>query len=237
MPKIGAKYNRLTVIRQLSKSKFMLSCDCGAMLELFSSQFLKGANKSCGCLNKEKRKGRFTTHGESKTRLYITWKNMKARCYSKAATHYETYGGRGITVCAEWRDNYLSFKNWAYANGYEDSLTIDRKDNDGGYSPDNCRWITSSENVKLMNIHHIKHETGSHSIKAREKVKKSNRENHGVRISLQKDSVLVSFDSIGEAADYLSSNLGRERQNVYSHLKQLNKGKVLQVGGWKIANT
>jgi len=75
---------------------------------------------------------------------------MKQRCYNPNNRSYKTYGGRGIKVCDEWRDNFMAFHDWAIANGYEEGLTIDRIDNDGDYEPNNCRWITLQENVSKM---------------------------------------------------------------------------------------
>lgn len=79
-------------------------------------------------------------------RLYVIWHGMKARCYNKNNESYHRYGGRGIKICNEWLKSYLSFKIWSLNNGYSDNLTIDRKDNDGNYSPQNCRWVTNKFN-------------------------------------------------------------------------------------------
>ena len=88
------------------------------------------------------------THGLSKTKLYRIWSNMKSRCYCKTATRYERYGGRGITVCEEWKNNFLTFYEWAIVSGYKDGLSIERIDIDLGYTPQNCKWILRSEQSK-----------------------------------------------------------------------------------------
>jgi hypothetical protein len=101
-----------------------------------------GHTKSCGCIQKERVRDAVLKHGLYKTRLYRIYNNMKARCYRKSHPNYYRYGGRGITMCDEWKNDFMSFYNWSMANGYADDLTVDREDNDGGYGPDNCRWVS-----------------------------------------------------------------------------------------------
>lgn len=87
-------------------------------------------------------------HGLSKTRLHKEWRGILHRCKNQSASHYEYYGGKGITVCEQWVNNFVNFYNWAINNGYDDSLTLDRIDNNKGYSPYNCRWVTHKINCR-----------------------------------------------------------------------------------------
>lgn len=86
-----------------------------------------------------------TTHGKRNTRLYDIWHGMKNRCYNENNDRYRDYGGKGTTICNEWKNDFQSFYDWSMANGYKDNLTIDRMDTDGNYEPSNCRWITNKE--------------------------------------------------------------------------------------------
>lgn len=115
---------------------------------------------------KETMKRVHTTHGGSKTRLYRIWQYMRKRCYNKNAINYERYGGRGITVCPEWQNDFAAFQAWALTNGYREDLTLDRKDNDGPYSPENCKWSTVKEQGNnRRSTHLITYKGETHSIK------------------------------------------------------------------------
>ena len=89
-----------------------------------------------------------TRHGGTGTRLHSIWLKMRERCGLTNHRHkaHDRYAGRGIAVCQEWAASFEVFRDWALTNGYADTLTIDRRDNDKGYSPDNCRWVTRAEN-------------------------------------------------------------------------------------------
>lgn len=91
----------------------------------------------------------------SKTRLYIIWSHMKQRCYNPNSNKYNLYGKRGITVCDEWKASFDCFKNWAIMNGYNEKLTLDRKNYNGNYESSNCRWITMKEQANNMRSNHL----------------------------------------------------------------------------------
>lgn len=153
-------------------------CDCGEWCIIQKGNLLHNNTKSCGCLNRlrrsengrnnkgrsksletrqklsESHKGKFTgpdnpayKHGDSGTRLYTAWCNMLQRCNKSYHPSYHRYGGRGIKVCDEWND-YFTFKQWALDNGCESNLWLDRINNNLGYFPKNCRWVTPSESNK-----------------------------------------------------------------------------------------
>ena len=95
-------------------------------------------------------------HCKAHTKLYKRWTSMKNRCYNKKDPRYNDWGGRGIVVCNEWKDDFEAFYNWSINNGYQDDLSIDRIDNNKGYSPDNCQWVDRKiQNRNTRRNHYI----------------------------------------------------------------------------------
>lgn len=147
------RFGRLTAIEPcgLGSCKSVVwrcICDCGAETFVPSIRLSSGKTKSCGCLSREKTidrnksKATIFTRGN---RLYRIYWGMKTRCYNTADHSYKYYGSRGITMCDEWKNSFVAFRNWALSHGYKPHLTIDRINNDGNYEPDNCRWATGKE--------------------------------------------------------------------------------------------
>jgi hypothetical protein len=144
----GQKFGRLTVLktfRENGRTKCECICDCGNKKIIMGSELRRGRTKSCGCLQKERVIKNQTTHGLTHSRIYMTWNDMKRRCYNTKCKNYRYYGQKGIKVCEEWKNNFINFYNWAMVNGYDDTLTIDRIDVYGNYEPSNCRWLTIQE--------------------------------------------------------------------------------------------
>ncbi len=152
--RVGFKYGgqKRKVRRYLS----LYGCECGKTKILWEANVRYGQTKSCGCLkekmqstpelNPNYRHGYASGGGK---RLYSVYNNMLGRCNNPGHQDYQWYGGKGVEV--EWLD-FIAFKDWAEGNGYRDDLTIDRIDPDGNYCPENCQWVTPSENFSRAQI-------------------------------------------------------------------------------------
>lgn len=140
----GKKFGKLTVIEAAGKTDagailYKCKCDCGGEKVVRNDHLKSGAIQSCGCIVKKQK-------GLHNTKLYSVWSGMKKRCHNPKNFNFKNYGGRGVSVCDEWRNDFLSFYKWAIENGYKEGLAIDRIDNDRNYEPSNCRWVTPKVN-------------------------------------------------------------------------------------------
>lgn len=161
---IGKKFGRLTVLAlcpELKKAPYwkeycVVRCDCGRLKIVFLDSILSNKTTSCGCYAKERASLVNTKHGYTITRprLYRIWENMRSRCNYTRNSSYKNYGGRGIKVYEQW-SNYELFRSWALANGYKDTLTLDRIDVNGDYCPKNCRWITIRQQQRNKSTNHL----------------------------------------------------------------------------------
>lgn len=172
----GQRFGRIVVLEDThTRDKYRneiwkCKCDCGKIV-FKSSELLRNKNSnSCGCLASEltriRNRKRLTTHGYgNEDRLHRIWIGIKTRCYNQKDKGYKNYGGRGIKVCNEWKNDFMNFRIWAIANGYRDDLTIDRINNNGNYEPNNCRWATKEEQANnKRNVHLIEYNGKKYSI-------------------------------------------------------------------------
>ena len=146
------KFGRLTAIKFVYRRGkdyyWLFKCDCGKE-KIIRRNFVTGGKiVSCGCYHKEKISLIKRTHHLRKSPLYKVWDKMKQRCFNKNCCSYKNYGGRGITICNEWKNDFKAFYDRANKNGYKKGLSIDRINNNGNYEPSNCHWATPSEQVR-----------------------------------------------------------------------------------------
>jgi len=157
----GDRFGRWEIVKEVApicnkKRRFLVKCTCGSNIERETelSHLTTGKSVSCGCYLIERTKETNTKHGLSKSRLYKCWRSMKERCLCENNKAYKYYGALGIGITEDWlgKNGFINFYIWAMESGYNDTLTIDRINNNGNYEPNNCQWITQSENSIKSNI-------------------------------------------------------------------------------------
>lgn len=180
------KLHRTKVINR--RGYYIFQCECGNLIELRGDSKAKFCYQECCTKSRPK-------HLESNTRLYSIWGGMRSRCIGKdkSNTHYKE---KGISIAPEWSD-FLSFKSWAMSNGYNDTLTLDRKNINGNYEPSNCEWITRSENTKRQNADYH----GGHK---------------QIIVTNQHSNTIIEFKSVNDAAKYIIENGYSSSNNISS---------------------
>ena len=210
---MGKKFGRLKVVSfdgiKYRYAYWKCKCECGNTTSVRGSHLIEGTTTSCGCYKKELSskmiKELCTTHDLSSSRLYAVYKSIKSRCYSKNQIRYKDYGGRGIKMCDEWKNDFKAFYDWAYENGYDEKAklmecTIDRIDNDGNYEPSNCRWVSMKEqSLNKRTNHRVEYNGKSYTVKEISQIKNCSygaimwRLNNGWSV---KDTIEIPIDNI-----------------------------------------
>ena len=216
----GKKFNHWTALKLVGRTKnggslWQCVCDCGTISNVDGRTLRDGASRCCGCIRPYVAPSK--THGGRGDRLYGIWHGIQDRCYNPNNPRYARYGGRGITVCDEWKNSYETFRDWAMSHGYNPTAkkyecTIDRLDNDGPYAPHNCAWRSQVEQCNnRSNNHLIEYNGETHTI------------SEWARITgIQKSTIRNRIVNMGwDVAKALT-------EQVHTHIRKVNKNGYRQ---------
>lgn len=179
-----------TALATNKSKKWICKCDCGTTKEIRSSDLRFGKVTSCGCRKDEKTSERFKKHGMSGTLIYDVWRSIKQRCYNPRNKDFPNYGGRGILMDPQWKEDFTTFHHWAVSNGYREGLTIERVDPNGNYEPSNCSWIENEEQANNRR-NSIRYEYQGQSLTIRELSEKLNMNYNTLRDYLRNKKMSV----------------------------------------------
>lgn len=210
---VGKRFDRLVALKDIGMIRrkqsspkkthfFLFKCDCGKQKEISISDVINGKIHSCGCLKHEQNinhKGRVEgnpKHGDCHKRIYQIYHNIKGKCYNKNNNRYANFGGRGIVMCDEWKNDYIAFREWSYKNGYDPEVnnSLCRKDLDKNFSPENCFFSTISYNRKNAMCEYTKEQMKKRAKEWRDKNQNKIHEyiNRGRKTKLKKYGKLVN---------------------------------------------
>lgn len=234
---VGDKFGKLTIIREVEPNitpcgtkqrKFLCKCECGNEVVRIMQTLLRGAKTSCGCDTSSYIQKYFNK--ESKSFLYSTWIGIRQRCNNPNNSSYKNYGGRGVSICKEWNDDFLAFQKWSKENGAQVGLQIDRIDVNGNYEPSNCRWvdtITQANNKRSNRV--IEYRGEKHTVMewsrktgVKESVIRSRIDKYGCTIGQA-----LGYEEYDGSPDHIIEYNG-ERHNIteWAYITGINKGTI-----------
>ena len=214
------KDTKIEFVSGKKKRYGLYKCFCGNEFECLKTTINTNRKTHCGCKTKEINAKSSTKHGLYNSRLYKIRQNMIQRCTNSKVPNYSSYGGRGIIVCNEWKNDLLSFYNWALENGYQEDLSIDRIDPNGNYEPNNCQWVNKSIQSRNTRILRTDNKSGYRGVVWNKTNKKW--QAHINLFGEGKYKTLGRFDTPEQASFAYQQVRKIEAEKVKSYLRSLN---------------